>query len=194
MAITSTYLVHRPLVTKFSLFIGVMGVVVLLLQSGEASPRPKNSRNSRSLPSPIDSNDGGNGTMDGSDDKLCSAAGGSDQPRCRKAGLDMKNISLELIKLDILKKLRLDANKLPNVSAQNFVIPPRYLNNWVEMPGDSPSRDDNYDDEHATTEKIIAFSKPGKIILHLHSKSTLFCIFNIFMLSFTHTQALVFYR
>lgn len=168
------YLVDKPLVVNVSRFIGVIGVVVLLLQSGAASPsnlrvkggksatKSSISRISRSAdnpPSQYDTSSDSNSTL-GVSDVMCSVAG-SDRPACRKAGLDMKQISLQMIKEDILKKLRLDINKLPNASSHNFPIPPRYLYDFVDMQGDSPTRDDSYDDEHATTQKIIAFSKPG---------------------------------
>lgn len=168
MANSLKYFLRRRVVNQFSLFIGIVGVVVILLaNNGDASPssprqRKSASSGSRTLRSArIDNNVPSgdksvdlNATMD--EGKMCSLAGG-DRPACRKAGLDMKKISLELIRRDILKKLRLDENKLPN----RTVIPPSYLSDFVGMQGDSPIRDDSHDDEHATTEKIIAFSKPG---------------------------------
>lgn len=77
----------------------------------------------------------------------------------RPIGLDMKKLSLELIRYDILRKLRLDENKLPNVTA----IPKEYLTSLltgIEMQNDSPQH--QYDDDHALTEKMIAFSRTRK--------------------------------
>lgn len=169
MASSSAYFVQRPVVNKFSFFIGVLGIIVLLLHCGDASPsssRQKGgksenqvSRTPRSTNNPGDKVPDFNSTLDANDGKSCS--GGSDRPACRKLGLDMKRLSLELIKQDILKKLRLDENKLPNSTVKGFPIPPQYLSEIVDIQGDSPVRDESYDDEHATTEKIIAFSKPG---------------------------------
>lgn len=157
MASSSAYFVQRPVVNKFSFFIGILGIIVLLLHCGDASPttlRPKGGKSA---------NQDFNSTLDANDGK-CSSAGGSDRPACKKLGLEgytMKRLSLELIKQDILKKLRLDENKLPNSTVKGFPIPPQYLSEIVDIQGDSPVRDESYDDEHATTEKIIAFSKPG---------------------------------
>lgn len=161
------------------LLVGVSASLILLfsiaINYGEASPstgRPIKGKHvvSRSYRSTSaqgennnsNSNNNFNSTVGGggNGDRMCSIDG-SASPGCRKAGLDMKKITLELIRHDILKKLSLDENRLPNVSAQNFVFDPSYLSGFVDMQGDSPQRDDNYDDEHARTEKIIAFSKPG---------------------------------
>lgn len=171
MASSSAYFVQRPVVNKFSFFIGVLGIIVLLLHCGDASPsslrhkggKSENevTRKSRSTNNPGDKALDFNSTLDANDGKLCSLDGANGRPACRKLGLDMKSISLELIKRDILKKLRLDENKLPNSTVKRFPIPPQYLSEIVDIQGDSPVRDESYDDEHATTEKIIAFSKPG---------------------------------
>jgi len=78
----------------------------------------------------------------------------------RPMGLDMKRLSLELIRHDILRKLRLDENKLPNVTT---TIPKEYLTSLltgIDIQNDSPHS--QYDDDHATTEKIIAFSRTRK--------------------------------
>ena len=64
-----------------------------------------------------------------------------------------------MIRYDILQKLRYDENRLPNVTA----IPSDYLatlTGIVDMQNDAPQ--DQYDDDHAHTDKIIAFSRTRK--------------------------------
>jgi hypothetical protein len=77
-----------------------------------------------------------------------------------------------MIRYDILQKLRLDENRLPNVTA----IPPDYLatlTGIVDMQNDAPQ--EQYDDDHATTEKIIAFSRTREskfgFYFHFHVKA-----------------------
>ena len=102
-------------------------------------------------------NSNGNFSGEYAVDRFCSDKPGG----CRRpTGIDMKNLSLQMIKHDILRKLRMDENRLPNVTGKGFTIPPDYLNEFIYMPNDSPR--DDYDDEHATTEKIIAFSRIRK--------------------------------
>jgi hypothetical protein len=94
-------------------------------------------------------------------DQLCTDNGGGATGGCKALGLDMKKISLELIRHDILRKLRMDENRLPNITAKDYLIPPAYLNE-LYLQNDMPS-DEYLDDEHATTEKIIAFSRIRKL-------------------------------
>lgn len=91
---------------------------------------------------------------------------GVNLPRCRKLEIgDIKKHTLLTIKQEILRKLRLDESRLPNVSAQGIPIPQAYLQEFIsEYQGDSPSNELD-DDEHATTEKIIAFSKIGEFLI-----------------------------
>ncbi|CAG7726726.1 unnamed protein product [Allacma fusca] len=100
----------------------------------------------------------GNSTTDPSlgNGRLCNEKTGCQRP----TGVDMKMLSLQMIRHEILRKLRMDENRLPNVTGKGFPIPPDYINEFIDMPNDSPR--DDYDDDHATTEKIIAFSRVRK--------------------------------
>jgi hypothetical protein len=69
-----------------------------------------------------------------------------------------------MIRADILRKLKLEEGRLPNASADGFPIPPDYLSTFMnDVQADSPFAHAHADDdETATTEKIIAFSRISK--------------------------------
>lgn len=116
---------------------------------------------SSSTSQPLSTFPNGTSTSDGQQ-QLCTdgtTASGA-QGGCKALGLDMKKISLELIRHDILRKLRMDENRLPNITAKDYLIPPGYLSE-LYLQNDSPN-EEYFDDEHATTEKIIAFSRIRK--------------------------------
>ncbi|XP_021956240.1 growth/differentiation factor 8 isoform X2 [Folsomia candida] len=91
--------------------------------------------------------------------------------RCRKLDIgDIKKHSLLMIKQEILRKLRLDESRLPNISAAGHPIPAAYLSEFFQgqYQGDSPNTEFD-DDEHAKTEKIIAFAKIGQKKINNHA-------------------------
>lgn len=92
--------------------------------------------------------------------------------RCRKLDIgDIKKHSLLMIKQEILRKLRLDESRLPNISAAGHPIPAAYLSEFFQgqYQGDSPNTEFD-DDEHAKTEKIIAFAKIGEFLFLLQTQ------------------------
>jgi len=123
------------------------------------SNESNNNNNNNRLSNGTDDPSYNNGTFINSAGEIC---GDRETPMCRKLDIvDMKKHSLQMIRQDILRKLRMDETRLPNVSAAGFPIPPAYLSEFLsEMQADDPP--DYYDDEHATTEKIIAFSRVRK--------------------------------
>jgi hypothetical protein len=150
-----------------------------LRASRSASP---NSSSSPAQPSSSSSSSSsssyGNGSfIHPSTGELCSKAeaggGGGSIPgggsssgfRCRKLDIgDMRTHSLHMIRADILRKLKLEEGRLPNASAEGFPIPPDYLSTFMsDVQADSPFAHAHADDdETATTEKIIVFSRISK--------------------------------
>jgi hypothetical protein len=150
-----------------------------LRASRSASPNSSSSPAQPSSSSSSTSSSYGNGSfIHPSTGELCSSAeagggGGGSIPgggsssgfRCRKLDIgDMRTHSLHMIRADILRKLKLEEGRLPNASAEGFPIPPDYLSTFMsDVQGDSPFAHAHADDdETATTEKIIAFSRISK--------------------------------
>jgi len=79
---------------------------------------------------------------------------------CKQTGMDMETYKKTTIKEDILRKLGLDPNNLPNVTRSDIPRSADVLELYgkVQLQGDSPEIVDHEDDDRATTQKILIFS------------------------------------